>query len=381
VLRATTLNIHHRSLAPDSGSTTTIIAASASAGGVILVLIIFCVLWRCRRRRARTVPLPPVQPLAHVREQRLAQFVERNDAAHAATPTAFLSSSRNGSKVSLLRKEPSSSSIPSSHTSFGLSNTGPSTQSVVPSPFPDPRSQDTSIRSETATTLPETPLSFTSSSVSHNNSIGSTQYLTPGRTRSTSRSRLRSRQASTASISSTATSRSSRLIRGVPHGPHSNVQIIMPMPLAPVLDPYIDRRQHTIIEAEGNIVDKWAPKAVKRSGSLDRRSRSLDRPSSSSQSSSLRSDTLPVRAHKASSQSLSGPNIPPRRSQPEYAPPVPRIPSMYGIHTTPGLDRPHSMLQEAELRGRHRGVPTMATSRSSSNSRSRPPKELGKAAE
>jgi len=405
-LDPTFINIYHRGVVPgdlESRHTNTIIiAASASAGGVILTLILLRIFWRCCRRGSGSVPLPPVQPLAHVREQQLAHFIEQNDSALLSAPMTFLPSSRIGSKVSLLQKEPSSSSMPSSHSSLGLGDTSevlpalPTQTEVLslPPQFQAASPSPSSPGSETGTTtLPETPHSFNSSSVSHNHSTSSTQFLIPDRARSTSRPRMRPRPVSMTSISSiTTTSRSSRTIRGVPHGPHSNVKIVLPAPLASVLHPYMEGRRHTSMDGgydhqrRLSVVDKWAPKAVKSSGSLHRegRSHSLDRVSSSSQSSSSRrSHSSPHRTqprNRTSSPSLpagSYPTTPSSRSQLADAPPVPRIPSVYNTYTSPELDRSSSQLaqleeREADLRGRSRGASILAASRSSSNSRSRP---------
>jgi len=368
----TLVNLHNRTLlvARDPGSSRTtfiIIVASASAGGVLLALALFRIFWRCcRRRHSRVVPLPPVQPLAHVREQRLTQFIERSDSELLSAPTMFRSGSRNGSKVSLLQTEPSNSSIPSSHTSFGLND---STQTDFPRyrlSFQDGNSPP---GSETGTsTPPETPQS---SSLSHNRSVSSTA-------RRNTRSHMGPRPVSMASFnSSTGTSRSGR-VRGMPHGPHSNVKIILPTPLASVLHPCMDE---TLSERPDlSILDKWTPGAVESSGSLKRPSRSLslERPSFSSPSSRSSRRTLTRKTRSVSSgPSLSArpsTDTPSSRSRPAHAPPVPRIPSLYNQHTTSELESSFSHLahlEEQEVRGRPRAVPAMVVSRSPQNSRSR----------
>jgi hypothetical protein len=69
----------------------------------------------------------------------------------------------------------------------------------------------------------------------------------------------------------------------VPHSPHSNVKIIMPMPLASTLHPHMNihsARRHASINGQGydplsrlSVVDKWAS-SVRSPDSSDQGSRS-----------------------------------------------------------------------------------------------------------
>lgn len=137
--------------------------AVPAAAALVLAAVLLRVLAR-RRRAARASPLPPVQALAHHREQQLTKL---DGIWLLSPPAAYGTASRPKSAVHSLP-------LPHSHD-------------------PAPR-------------LPRTPSSS------------------------------RHRPLSVASSQSTLRSKSTRqsTIRGTPHGPHSQLQIILPAPLAPM---------------------------------------------------------------------------------------------------------------------------------------------------
>jgi hypothetical protein len=268
----------------NSKQTLIVICVAGSVGGLLIILLTTRMLRMlfCRRRSA---PLPPIQPLAHEREQ-LAQLLTQND--HPAvsptnwhepqhlTPPVFASRSGSGSDVSLLRREPSDTSRGSPHASLGysaedvitLSNTTPLDAS--PLSFTERPAELTDLNSSS----PTTPQSNSSCTNSTQNAAGRP------RPRVSSHSRPRPRPVSMISNASTAKSaRTSRTIRGAPHDPQNNVEIVLPTPLAPTLHNYmindgILRRQSSSIEGfasrRTSIVDKWAPVPVRSSSGRPR---------------------------------------------------------------------------------------------------------------
>lgn len=174
-----------------------IIAVSASVAGLLLTILIWRIL--SRLLRPKSAPLPPRQSLVHERELHLAEFAEYMDASVPEILT-------NGSYIHETDAATLDSSCgaklhpPSPH--FFLSNTPPSgSSSSLPS------SNDDSAPSSGAAT----PL--TSPSQSSRRAINRSGPLP--------------RPLSMISTSSRHS------IRGAPHSPHSNVQIVLPTPLAP----------------------------------------------------------------------------------------------------------------------------------------------------
>lgn len=143
--------------------------AVPAAAALVLAAVLLRVLAR-RRRAARASPLPPVQALAHHREQQLTKL----DGIWLLSPPAAYAVPSRPSRPSRPKSAVHSLPLPHSHD-------------------PAPR-------------LPRTPSSS------------------------------RHRPLSVASSQSTLRSKSTRqsTIRGTPHGPHSQLQIILPAPLAPM---------------------------------------------------------------------------------------------------------------------------------------------------
>lgn len=178
--------------------TLVVIVCAVVVGLVGLVVLIRAVSSCSARRRAR--PLPPVQPLAHYRQQQLARY--------EATSSQLLST--RGSKSSLLgsyigecaNTVPEAESLlrppPIAHSSFVRQSKS------LPGPRPDDQSQPHHHR----------PLSVASS-----------------------QSRLNSR-------------------RGLPHGLYGQGQVIMPAPLAPGVAPTSSSQSFSELNSM-SVIDRW----------------------------------------------------------------------------------------------------------------------------
>jgi hypothetical protein len=115
----------------ESKSSIIIISVVASVGGIILSIFLYRILRILfNLSRYRPTPLPPPQPLAHHREQQIAQFIDRNGNAsrntwydpHLAAPPMFSTMTGSSSDISLLHGEQRSpTSAPSPHASLGFS--------------------------------------------------------------------------------------------------------------------------------------------------------------------------------------------------------------------------------------------------------------------
>lgn len=204
----------HRSLrhfprnAPSQGLDHTtliiIIAISASVGGILLTVLIWRIL--SRLSRPKSAPLPPRQSLVHQRELHLAAFTEFKD---GSVPQILA----NGSYI----HEEDETTLDSS---YGVQLRPPSPQ-FFPSHTPPsgsssslPSSNDHSTPSSGAATPPG---QFSSPSQSSRRPLKRSGSL------------ARPRPLSTFSVNSRQS------IRAAPHAPHSNVQIVLPAPLAPSL--------------------------------------------------------------------------------------------------------------------------------------------------
>jgi hypothetical protein len=197
----------HRSLrhfsrsAPSHGlahSTLIIIVASASVVGLLLTVII----WRFLSRlfRSKSAPLPPRQSLVHQRELQLAAFSEYKDAIVPQIHESDQATLDSSYDVQL--HPPSLQIFPSSYPPSGSYSSLPSSTDDLPS--------------SSGIITPPTRLS-TSTSPSQSGKRGINRSGPPPR------------PMSTFSISSRQST------RGAPHAPHSNVQIVLPAPLAPNL--------------------------------------------------------------------------------------------------------------------------------------------------
>lgn len=384
-------------------STIIIIAVLASVGGIVFILVVYRYVRRRLIRRG-SVPLPPVQPIAHHREQQLAQFEDRRflSSSPANTPSPLGNgSSRNSSwaqqQQQYLMAPANQAPIASGSTSDAsliqnkeLENIN--TRSASPSPnlsllnqkdmmaaldnekpLPHPtpafhgtgslRDNSSSIgsmaelASSSSMPFPETPSSFSA--------YTPTQFMRPRPLSMTSTASRTSRKSTAGTI------------RGAPHGPHSNVQIVLPAPLAPQLSPYghvarggdggwlLGDGVRTRADSRLSVVDKWAGVPVGRSEREERESfaglvaaahadgrdsMSTSRTSSSSHYSPFPSTSQPKSKSQSPLRSLPhhSPSSSPRNSRyglnppqppssfrdhsltpPPQAPPVPRIPSVY----------------------------------------------------
>ncbi|KAJ7786053.1 hypothetical protein B0H16DRAFT_1489007 [Mycena metata] len=241
---------------PLPAHTTLIIAVAAgSVGGLLLLFLLYLLL----RRPQKQLPLPPKQELARYREHQI-------QVAESRPPTWYDSGSLSAppsrtftaSKSSLLPPD-SRGGSPFRRASLNTSESPSEDMSnfvpMVP-PLYHPRSFDTSSSSLSTAETGESP---TSPLTSTNDSLPQ-----PRPTSSSSRNNRRSRPLSVGSNVSSAVSRNSRHnIRGVPHGPHSQVQIVLPAPLA-----FNDRMSYHEPSARFSVVDQWAPMAVRSEGNL-----------------------------------------------------------------------------------------------------------------
>ena len=214
-----------------------IIVLFASAGGLLLTIV----LWRILSRRVlapKSAPLPPRQALVHQRELQLAAFTEHKDssAPQASTPDDL--STPEGSDSALMpnvREWPTySTNRASCYThetddgaELGLASShGNHLHPPSPHFFAPPNSQSTSSSSLPSSNDNSSPSPF-STSASPSQSIR----------RPADRTGRGPRPTSMVSLGTSYTSIRSRqsLIRGAPHAPHTNVQIVIPAPLAPNL--------------------------------------------------------------------------------------------------------------------------------------------------
>lgn len=219
-----------------------IVAVCASVGGLLLALFLIRII-RKLHRSSNSNPLPPVQPLAHHREQ-LAQADSRTRTLGPTRLSIYHPSytpTPSGSKASLIgeqhsrRNNPSSPSSPTSNTYEwpGLA-----------------------VNSERLLSIPTLHDPLESSSSLGSTNVEELSALTPNlqlaNLSATPPPFRRVRPLSMSSSHNTFVSRTSRhSIQGMPHSRHSQVQIVLPTPLALIpnntLDGF-DRR---------SVVDRW----------------------------------------------------------------------------------------------------------------------------
>jgi hypothetical protein len=236
---------------------TLIIIIVASAVGALVLLALFARF--VSRQSVVSNPLPPVQPLAHHREQQLTKLdlLPRSQTWYSqntlAAPPPFASITPRGSRTSLLPKSP-----PTPYTDDSISApsspSGYSHSLAIPAPLFHP-------------TRPASSASLITSS-DHSSSLAQTldSELQPPSAFPSPPDRRGARPLSMSSSHSTVYSKHSRhnTIRGTPHGPHSQVQIVLPTPLAPELSssnlrgltrtPDLARRR--------SVVDLWVSNTV-----------------------------------------------------------------------------------------------------------------------
>ena len=301
----TTFNVLHRSLHFPRDATrhglhhiTIIIIVLGSVGGVFITLLFWHLLFRSSRS-SRSAPLPPVQALVHEREQQLAAFTVHQN---TSVPRIFFDDRpsspvrhRHGSNVSLIPHIENSSannsyrgvSLYTHETDDGVEGAStshgnplhPSAPHFSP-PHPPFNASSASLPSSNDHTSEPTSLT----------PVGSTS-ASPSRSARRPNPRSRPRPFSvvsngTSHTATTARSRSS--IRAAPHAPHSNVQIVLPAPLAPDLYPSVaDEHGRKFLVGDvaygdnwrSSLADKWIsvgqqsshpePMSVKRQSSHD----------------------------------------------------------------------------------------------------------------
>ncbi|KAJ7275289.1 hypothetical protein B0H12DRAFT_250461 [Mycena haematopus] len=318
-----------------SAHTTLLIAVVAAVGGLIVVLLLlFCL---CRRP-AHKVPLPPKQELARYREQQTVHVEPRPTTWYDSALLSAPSGSFAGSKSSLL--PPSRGGSPSRRPSLNTSESPSEDISDVPMhhglelphlSFDTSSTSLSTAETDSPASSPPPTASLSDQSLSH----------TPRHPSSSSRPNRRPRPISVGSNGSSAISRQSRnnarnipTVRGVPHGPHSQVQIVLPAPLAFNSDR---------LSVHGNssrlsMVDQWAPPTVRSEGNPiprpQRRSLSGPEPRRASQSTLAQPPINASEARRSVSASAASPlpqRQPPSRehSSPSSTPPVPQIPQQW----------------------------------------------------
>lgn len=176
-------------------------------------------LYRFIRRLAsrRSAPLPPVQPIAHHRQQQLALLSERNNGSFTPPLWPYLPTpqelSPSGSNLSLPPSKEIDTVNPLQASNYSGENSltdSPSSGQIDHLPLPKLAGID----------------DYRRNSIS---SAGSIHFAPPSIHSSTSTpSRIPHRHR----LQSLA-SQTSRSTVGLPHGPHSQVKIVLPAPLAP----------------------------------------------------------------------------------------------------------------------------------------------------
>ncbi|KIJ68759.1 hypothetical protein HYDPIDRAFT_25012 [Hydnomerulius pinastri MD-312] len=275
-------NVYRRGTS-SSGSfsrTTTIIIIVVC---IVACLMILFALFRFLHRSwgQTSTPLPPRQPIAHHREQQLSEFAERSgrptswfDPTNLSAPLGL---SPAGSDSSLLHTK-EGEGFSSHRTSPNLPDNGyyPRTpQCSSPLPYgpddlqmPNPSFGEGSRRNS-------------SSSMGSNSSMPPSVSARSSPTQASFTRPIprqpRPRPLSMMSTNSVRSTSNRNTIVGVPHGPHSQVKIVLPSPLAPALHPYITRSGPDVGfsgsdnlsgSVRNSVVDMWAP-TLHRSASSD----------------------------------------------------------------------------------------------------------------
>ena len=267
-----------------------------------------------RRNRRSANPLPPVMPIARHRQQDVFQFEESKFNSYSgspsnsnrgtwysgqqlATPSPMPSGSASDSSLVQKEMDPFLGSAPpspglhrASDQSLGfrprmsfedvLSRPSPafrngspgSSRSSTPVSGTPADSTSTHLAPSNSNTPNPHPLAASTSAHDRNSPPRSRSPAAVPRTRSPNQGGhpIRPRPNSMVSTASRA-SRATNNIRGAPHGPHSNVQIILPAPLAPELSPYGRNApperwgsQRSVPDNRRSVVDQWAGLAAQR---------------------------------------------------------------------------------------------------------------------
>ncbi|KAF7306702.1 hypothetical protein MIND_00461900 [Mycena indigotica] len=289
---------------------TTLIAiiVPSSAGLLIFLLIIYL---RCLRQTHKPVPLPPKQELARYREphivtasSQLARQPTWYDPGKLSAPASLAPFSTSRSSL-----VPPDNSL-SRHASFQASET-----------LSEDLSYDAHPISVASLALPH--LSFDNSStslstvetdsppiISATNSSFSLHHQSR-RPSSSSRPPRRHRPLSVGSSSHNT-------IRGVPHGPHSQVQIVLPQPLAFQSGPNHPPQQRY------SVVDQWALTSTRSYQPQPQPQQPIPRPLSSAPRRSTSQSSLGHARRPVSTTSTSVPRDP--LPHQHHIPPVPRLP-------------------------------------------------------
>ncbi|KAI0005498.1 hypothetical protein BJV74DRAFT_804804 [Russula compacta] len=340
-------------------TTVIIIIVSASVGS-LLVAIVF---WRIFLRRPRSAaPLPLRQALVHRRELQLAAFTEHKNASHVKilpdVPSTV--SIPHGSTSSLVPYVGDSPASTSNRASSYTHETDARTEADFPShgnqphpptlPFPPripPSASSTSLpifndRSPPSSEVTTSPATF-STSVSPSQSFRRPRPIDRATQRPYS-------MVSIGTMNTTTTMRSRPSVRAAPHAPHSNVQIVLPAPLAPGL---YERPASEIVDDNtymgswrSSMVDTWVsvsqhgmpePEPTerrRRRGSTEGRSRLKQKgPSPGPLPPRSRSNPSPLSPRQSSSLS---------HDTHDTHPPVPLVPSEFGT-----LPRRHARAPKA----------------------------------
>jgi len=197
---------HFPRLAPSGGggldhsTLIIVIAVPASVVGLLLAIIFWRIL--SRLLRPRRVPLPPRQALVHQRELQLVEFAEYKDASVPQTLVhgSYSLETDEGTLDSVQLHRPPPQFIPS--------HTPPNASYSSLSSYNDDRAPSSGAATPTQFSTSVSPTSFR---------------------RTINRSGLCPRPSSEISTSAPQS------IRGAPHAPHNNVQVVLPAPLAPCL--------------------------------------------------------------------------------------------------------------------------------------------------
>lgn len=217
-------------------TTTVIIVVLCVVAGMLILFGLFQFLRRQLTRRS--TPLPPVQPIAHYRKQRLTEFAERPTMSSTYSLSPCLSPS-----IGLSPTASDSSRLTAkynqtfpSQSSLYLADKGDD-QGVLASSMNDenvpPTSNSTFIHVRRVSSSSSGSASSTPPSVFVASCSSSQAMPTPSYSRRTGPASA----VSSTSIRSRGSGRST--IVGTPHGPLSQVRLVLPAPLAPSLQAYL----------------------------------------------------------------------------------------------------------------------------------------------
>lgn len=268
----------------------TLIIVIAASGSVVYVALLFFI-FKCLGR-SKSAPLPPIQPLAHQRE-RESKYISYPDTPRRSmvTDQVSLFGSRTSSKPSLL---------PSYRTDE--SSIAPFSSYHSPPPLPP---------------LPTDIVYWPGAQSVESGSDEQPPSLGHARPRKHSRSN------SLPSASTHVSTRSARTgIRGAPHSRHSQVEVVLPTPLAPGLQHHMVTDPSVIETKDGftSTSDPWI-KAPNRSTSWRAKS---DQSLPVSDASSVR----PLRSRSLDRNHFSPPRRPTHLVLAGEVPPLPYNPSI-----------------------------------------------------